>query len=241
MKPNHPSDLLLLPAAWLLLNLAAPVFPSRAANPPPSERSIDLATQDLGDGVVFLAPDDGGPALRVQNDTAKPGTWLLFEISSPAVETDAYAVKGDVRYQGVKGDAFLEMWSHLPAVKGETQIAASFFSRTLETGGLLGKLTGDSDWRPFHLPAIVNDGSGRRPLKLTLNLVLPDAGTVEVRNLRLAALPAPAGLLARPGTRLALLLAAMGVGLGITFTLLALHVRKKRTENELRRIRAADT
>ena len=158
MKPNHPSDLLLLPAAWLLLNLAAPVFPSRAANPPPSERSIDLATQDLGDGVVFLAPDDGGPALRVQNDTAKPGTWLLFEISSPAVETDAYAVKGDVRYQGVKGDAFLEMWSHLPAVKGETQIAASFFSRTLETGGLLGKLTGDSDWRPFHLPAIVNDG-----------------------------------------------------------------------------------
>jgi hypothetical protein len=95
----------------------------------------------------------------------------------PKITTDFYAVTGQVRYDNVEGDGFLEMWSHF----GET---AAYFSRTL---GVVGR------WRNSRaLPTGVHSrfrsntkGASSRPSKLMLNVQLPGKGAVFLRNLKL--------------------------------------------------------
>ncbi|MDF1657750.1 MAG: hypothetical protein P1U58_09060 [Verrucomicrobiales bacterium] len=151
-----------------------------------SAEAIVLTLEDL---------DIKNPAVEVAEDSdliikivAEPGKKKLnplFEINSPAVTGDSYAIIGEVSCRDVTEKGYLEMWNHIPLVAGETQIGASFFSRTLGTSGPMKVLAGDEEWRPFTLPAMINDGSGRRPLRLTINVNLPNGGTVELRNLRL--------------------------------------------------------
>ena len=84
-------------------------------------------------------------------------------------------IKGEVKVSNWEPDltGYLEMWSHLPAKKGGSEIASSFFSRTKSPAGPLKILEHDDDqWRPFILPANINDGSGRKPLRLDLNVIL---------------------------------------------------------------------
>ena len=50
----------------------------------------------------------------------------------------------------------------------------------------MGVLTGDSDWRAFGLPFYLNGAAP--PVHLEINVVLPGAGSVSVRNLRLGGL-----------------------------------------------------
>ena len=64
----------------------------------------------------------------------------------------------------------------------------AYFSRTLAESGPLQSISGRSDWRPFQLPFAARDESGwldDRPERLDLNLVLPGAGKVQLRSLRL--------------------------------------------------------
>jgi hypothetical protein len=109
----------------------------------------------------------------------------------PKITTDFYAVTGEVRYENVEGDAFLEMWSHF----GET---ASYFSRTLGAAGPMAKLTGTSNWRVFTLPFNAK-GAGSRPSKLVVNVQLPGKGTVLLRNLKLVQSTSYEGAATRTG------------------------------------------
>lgn len=117
--------------------------------------------------------------------TAVPGerTHLLIELPEPGISSPVYALKGMVRYDGVQGDAFLQLDNHFGA-KG------TFFSKSLAPNGPLGKISGSSDWRPFVLPFYANsgdqaDGEMLLPERLTLSLYLPGSGTVSLAEVGL--------------------------------------------------------
>jgi hypothetical protein len=62
-----------------------------------------------------------------------------------------------------------------------------YFTRTLADSGPLQKITGSSDWRDFGLYFDAT-GASAPPEKLTVGLVLPDAGEVAISNLTLVEL-----------------------------------------------------
>ncbi|MDF1851783.1 MAG: hypothetical protein P1U85_13175 [Verrucomicrobiales bacterium] len=201
---------------------------------------IDLTTQELGPEVSLDSANPDHAIIRVSGENEKQKTLHLFDLDRPIIETESYAITGEVRYEGIEGDGFLEMWNHLPGEAGETDIAVSFFSRTLGISGPMGKLTGTSDWRPFQLPAYVSDDSGRRPLRLTLNVVLPGKGNVEIRNLKLRSLRTPRTFspwMIQSAIGMSIAAFVLGV-VAITFFFV---LRKRRSANELRRIQALDS
>jgi hypothetical protein len=125
-------------------------------------------------GTLTGAPDN---ALKVGNPGPGATSVTVLTIVQPKITTDFYAVSGEVRYDNVEGDGFLEMWSHF----GET---AAYFSRTLGITGPMAKLTGTSNWRAFTLPFNAK-GASSRPSKLVVNVYLPGKGSVFLRNLKL--------------------------------------------------------
>jgi hypothetical protein len=119
---------------------------------------------------------DGATALQIQGRSR--GTLLhLVTITRPPVTAPRYVVTGEVRYQGVEGQAYFEMWSLFP--DGER-----FFSRTLDARGMLAALHGDSKWRRFALPFVAN-GTTALPNRLEIYFVLPGRGTVWLGPLSL--------------------------------------------------------
>lgn len=129
---------------------------------------------------LVLAP---GIAFGSQGDWSErsfefrgPGSQSIVVLESPAVAADRYAITGRVAYEGVEGDAYLEMWSQFPD-------GSRYFSRTLGEAGPLGKLRGSSPERPFALPFFLTPGSAP-PVRLEVNVVLPGAGHVTLRGLR---------------------------------------------------------
>lgn len=106
----------------------------------------------------------------------EPRTIKLLTLASPGITQPRYALSGQIRYEGVEGKGYLEMWNDIPG-KG------SFFTRTLGSGGNMGSIEGSSGWRPVLLPF---DATGAPPpTKLTVNLALPGRGTVQLSPLRL--------------------------------------------------------
>jgi hypothetical protein len=103
---------------------------------------------------------------------------LLIELPDPGISSSVYALKGMVRYENVQGEGFLQLDSHF----GE---AGTFFTKSLAAAGPLGKISGNSDWRPFVLPFYANSGDAADdasplPEKLSLSLFLPGTGTVSI-------------------------------------------------------------
>jgi hypothetical protein len=133
------------------------------------ETKIDWSKEPVeGARVVPGTAPGGGPALRV--DASPSGLAVrLATIDRPSVEREGYVVTGQVRYQGVQGRGYLEMWSVFAD-------GSRYFSRTLAEKGPLAALSGTSGWRSFGLPFYL-DGAGP-PSSLEINLVLPGAGTV---------------------------------------------------------------
>jgi len=108
---------------------------------------------------------------------------LLAVIPQPKISSSVYALKGKIRYDSVEGDAYLQMNNDF----GDKGV---FFTKGLEPSGPMGKISGSSNWRPFILPFYTNQGdqAGAAPVgpgKLTLELYLPAAGTVTIRDVRL--------------------------------------------------------
>jgi hypothetical protein len=117
------------------------------------------------------------------------GTFNLirFGFSSsvdPATYSDGMAVVGNVRYQDVQGQAYLEMTTYLAGHKVSV-------SRTLDDAGEGAVLTGSSDWRRFRLaytsPSL-NSFAPPTPTTVNIALVLPGRGSVDVGSLRVGTL-----------------------------------------------------
>lgn len=134
----------------------------------------------LAGATLLLAPL---PALAQEGELAArsfevggPATERIAVVEAPVVAGDRYAVSGTVAYEDVEGVGYLEMWSEFPD-------GGRYFSRTLDVGGPMGKLSGTSAERAFTLPFFLTPGAPR-PVRLEVNVVLPAGGRVVVRNLR---------------------------------------------------------
>lgn len=136
-------------------------------------REIDWRETAPASGTVV------GGAVEVRAED-QGGTFPLVAIEDPDVGGTGYAIVGEVRYEGVEGQGFLEMWSQFPD-------GGRYFSRTLAEAGPLAWLSGSSDWRRFELPFLL-EGATSLPERLEIGVVLPGEGTVGVSGLRLVAL-----------------------------------------------------
>ena len=129
---------------------------------------------------------DGRAAWTIENTKDAPLRVNLLNIENPKITSSRYALVGEVKYEGVEGDAYLETWNHFPegAGEGEAKKGGKYFSRTLGDEGPLAKLKGTSAWRDFILPFNASGGAGE-PNKIEFNIYLPGKGSVQVGPVRL--------------------------------------------------------
>ncbi len=131
----------------------------------------------LAAGEIVRSEKSGGPAyLKLENAESREARIGVFTLENPGVTRYTYALRGQVRYQDVAGQGYLEMLSHFPE--------GAYFSRTLDSRGPLKSLSGSSEWRSVVLPFYNKEG-GPHPRKLEVSLVLPGRGTVFLGPLRL--------------------------------------------------------
>ncbi len=126
-----------------------------------------------------VVPPGGGIAfesLRVANPDGLPRTIPLFTIDGPGVKAPRYVLRGEVRGEGIEGQAYLEMWSFFAG-------GGRYFSRTLAQAGPMASLGGTFRFRPFILPFTAEPGMS--PEKLAVNVALPGRGTVILGGLSL--------------------------------------------------------
>ncbi len=104
-------------------------------------------------------------------------TIRLFEVAEPGVEDCVLMYRARIKTEGLKGQAYLEMWCRFPG-KGE------FFSR-----GLQNPVTGSNDWASYETPFFLK--KGEKPDLLKLNLVVKGTGKVSVKDVELLTAPLP--------------------------------------------------
>lgn len=184
-------------------------------------RRLDAADLALSGGTV-VETDRGWSALRIDYRGEEPTTLPLLRLTDPGITGAHYAISGQVRYESVPGDSYLEMWNVMPG-------GGRFFSRTLGSMGPSRTLNGSSDWRLFLLPAYLQD-SPERPQALELNLALFGPATVEIGPLTLTQLApgenaADVAAGAWWSTRIGALLGAFGgSGLGVVAAVLGILI-----------------
>ena len=129
-------------------------------------------------GKVILAEDGAADSafLRVENEESGKRRITLAAFSPPVIDQDTYALATRVRYHGVQGHAYLELRSRF----GEEE----YFTRTLTRTGPLKYLTGASPWRRAVIP-FYKQRIDRAPDRLTLQIVFPGRGTVDIGALSL--------------------------------------------------------
>jgi hypothetical protein len=150
------------------------------------ELTIDWSRTVVPSGLVRPGEGPGGtPVLELRATAAGPTSLHLVTIDHPPIAGPRYVVAGQVRYQGVEGQGYLEMWTVFPD-------GQRFFSRTRAAQGPLAALHGESSWRRFELPFDLS-GASQAPSRLEINLVLPARGTVWLGPLHLGQSFAPAG------------------------------------------------
>ncbi len=178
--------------------------------------AVDLASAS---GSV-VETDQDWSALKIEHRRHEPVTVSLAQVADPGIVEAHYALIGQVRYQNVTGDSYLEMWNVLPG--GER-----FFSRTLAPTGPSKAISGTSAWRSFVLPAHLQENP-QRPIRLEFNLTLLGPGVVELGPVRLVEFgpgedASASGAWWSPRGA-ALFGSAAGVGLGLVGALLGVLV-----------------
>jgi len=189
--------LILIPVAAIVLAMAVPAFQKARHREPqtlqinaPTARPSSRARYDwkaLEDKGHLLAGKavqvDGRWALKIENTNDAPLQLTLFTIDSPPITSMNYAVSGEIKYEGVQGEGYLEMWNTFPPLEAGAAEAKAF-SRTLDTSGPMGKISGTSNWRSFSLP-FNRTGSASPPTRLEINVILPGRGVVFIGPLSL--------------------------------------------------------
>lgn len=112
-----------------------------------------------------------------------PGQTLVLTIDKPAIQGAHYALKGQVAYDGVEGDGYLELLNYFDGNR-------IYFTRSKSASGPMGVLHGSSKGRAFELPfdATAPDGKTLHPTRLELKVVLPKGGKVRVTSVELVEL-----------------------------------------------------
>jgi hypothetical protein len=135
---------------------------------------------------------DGKSAVKIVSTNDTGLRVQLLGITNPPILNLLYAITGEIKYEDVKGDGFLEMWNCFPPDK-PGMLENKYFSRTLGELGLMGKITGTSNWRTFMVP-FDRTGTTAKPTRLEINLVLPAQGTVYIGPIKLVEYKGDLGL-----------------------------------------------
>jgi len=166
-----------------------------AVPPAPRDVTWQKLAEDVEIGEMVVAGEAKPLAVTKVSLDAKGGMVRVLELAQPKITQSSWAIEGKVKYAGVGGNGYIEMWSHFPD-------GTAYFSRTLDTSGPLGVLHGKSEWREFKLPFFSE--AGKTPSKLVVNVVLPEGGTVWLAPAKLkevVAQPAPAAGVSKRATR----------------------------------------
>jgi hypothetical protein len=142
-------------AMLLLILLLAST--SRAAELTWDRALPTTATTREANALVVTAPEAGA-------------TVTVLTLDGPAVRSDAFAVRGQVRYTDVAKPGHLQLVATFPDGSQETSRATAPF-------GPMGQLKGTSDWREFML-ASLGQHPKQRPTRIEVSVVLPGGGTV---------------------------------------------------------------
>jgi hypothetical protein len=121
-----------------------------------------------------------GEVVKITRTPKVPQLVELAKIENPPVKLRAYLLRGKVKFEGVQGEGFLEIWNHFPEPK-----KGAYFSRTMAETGPMGKLRGDSPWKEFVLPFNFDDPNFPMPEKIQFNVFLPASGAVWLTDLEL--------------------------------------------------------
>lgn len=140
-------------------------------------------TGTLPQSAKIAKDDELGEVLKLTRTPEVPQLIELANIEKPAVTLRAYMLRGKVKYAGVGGEGFLEIWNHFPEPK-----KGAYFSRSMAETGPMGKLRGDSPWKEFVLPFNFDDPTYPMPEKIQFNVYLPQSGTVWLSDLELVEL-----------------------------------------------------
>jgi len=176
-------------ASFISLLLAAPLGAEKIVRE--ISWSAVKAEGRLASGEVV--PAGGGStfeSLRVTNPDGAPRTIPLFAIDQPGVKAPRFVLRGEVRGEGIEGQAYLEMWSFFAG-------GGRYFSRTLAQIGPMASLSGTFRFRPFVLPFTAEPGMSLE--KLVVNVAFPGRGTVIMGPLRLVDLESGDDPLLPPG------------------------------------------
>ena len=188
-----------------------PAAEARAETPVHAVRWNDLKAEGkLVTGEVL--PGTPGGALRVEGGSEGPYNIVIWTLENPPLTGKRWRLDGQVRHLGVEGEGQMVLLSMLDG--------REYFTKTVAAKGPLGRLEGDSDWRPFSLPF---DALDRKvpPTKLTLQVFLSGRGTVDVSSLKLYP-DFDDALVADLGPRLGWNAATFGLFSGLVGTIIAL-------------------
>lgn len=141
-----------------------------------------LQQNGQGASTGAIVTSNGKSILEIGSTNASLETRLLT-ITNPPITKKLYAIGGQIKYEDVSGDAYLEMWNYFPPTEPGAP-EGKFFSRTMAQYGEMKKIHGTSDWRDFILP-FNSEGASGPPTRLEVNLVLPGKGKVSVSPLKL--------------------------------------------------------
>ena len=126
---------------------------------------------------------DGRTVLKIVNTNSTPLLAQVLKIIKPPISQTFYAIRGEIKYEDVRGSGYLEMWNYFPPIKAGMP-EGQYFTKTLGESGEMGKISGTSTWRRIALP-FDRTGATGPPTRLEVNLVLPSQGTVYLTGLTL--------------------------------------------------------
>ncbi len=121
--------------------------------------------------------ENGISMISISPENAAAGAVQLLDIGNPGVTATNWAIRGNIRYEGVSEDSFIEMWSFL----GENE---GYYSRTLQKQGPMAAISGSSDWRPFVVPFFSKE-SAPALSKLRLNIIYGGEGVISIGPLEI--------------------------------------------------------
>ena len=172
---------------WILFGIAWAGMMAAHGQPAAAEYLWSQPGRAAGLRSGVVETNEGRAALCLSVTNPAGATVTLLEIQSPPISNACYGLEGEVKYESVHGEGFLEMWSFFAPETIEAG-EGRFFSRTLGETGSMAKLTGTSGWRRFVLP-FDSTGAKGRPTHLEINLHLAGPGKVYIGPMKLVNYP----------------------------------------------------